>query len=348
MKNFITKKRFPIMLCVAAIGLTTTSLLEAQTIRSREKSRAAKSDVNGSQSDNKKANKTEFLRVINTDNGEPRTMQTAITRYRPLAGELVVDLIGAVHIGEGDYYEQLNRQFEEYDVVLYELVAPEGTRIPAGGKRAKTSASPLDLVSWMQQQTKSSLGLESQLELIDYQKSNLKHADMSPNDIGKKMEERGETPFTIALSAMSEILRQQNKTNSNSSNNMASQFANESIFSLMNDPIKLKRMMASQFTQTGVMDGGLGKTLNQMLITDRNGAAMKVLNKEIEAGKKKIAIFYGAAHMADFEQRLGAELGLKKTKQAWFDAWDLTRSNAKTKSDGPAEMLMDLLNGLGN
>ena len=50
---------------------------------------------------------------------------------------------------------------------------------------------------------------------------------------------------------------------------------------------------------------------------------MKVLQKEIAAGKKKVAIFYGAAHMPDFEQRLTADFGLRKTKQVWVDAWDL-------------------------
>jgi hypothetical protein len=341
MKKFKIKKRIPLMICVAAMGLSATSLLEAQSARQNRATPAT--DATSASS---RKTKTEFLRVTQSDTGEPQFMQTAITRYRPPTGELVVDLIGAVHIGERDYFEQLNRQFEEYDVVLYELVAPAGTRIPAGGKRAKTSASPLDLVSWMQQQTQSSLGLESQLELIDYQKSNLKHADMSPTDIGKKMEERGDTAFTVALSAMSEILREQNRAKTAGSNNMANQLAKEGLFSVMNDPLKLKRMMASQFTRTGVMDGGLGKTLNQMLITDRNGAAMKVLNKEIAAGKKKIGIFYGAAHMADFENRLQKELGLSKTKQAWFDAWNLTQSKAPKNSNSPADLLMGLLNDL--
>ncbi len=37
-------------------------------------------------------------------------------------------LVGArPHIGEKEYYEALNKRFEGYDVVLYELVAPAGT-----------------------------------------------------------------------------------------------------------------------------------------------------------------------------------------------------------------------------
>lgn len=299
----------------------------------------------------KKQEPTKFLRTVNDSAGKPLAMQTAITRYRPPKGDLVVDLIGAVHIGEGDYYSKLNQQFEHYDVVLYELVAPQGTRIPAGGKRNKTSSgSPLDMVGWMQKQAQSTLGLESQLEKIDYQKRNFTHADLSPTEMGKKMEERGDTPITLGLSALSEMMRQQNKmakaTNSSASS-LADQMNSQSLMELVNDPLKMKLMMASQFSQSGVMEMGLGATLNQLIVTDRNVAAMKVMQKEIVKGKKKIAIFYGAAHMPDFEKRLIEEFGMAKTKQIWVDAWDLTKAGKKTKVSGTTKMLLRLFDELG-
>ena len=71
-----------------------------------------------------------------------RVRKTTIDRFRKLqeplriksASGFVVDLIGAVHVGEKSYYEALDKQFEDYDAVLYELVAPEGTRVPKGSK----------------------------------------------------------------------------------------------------------------------------------------------------------------------------------------------------------------------
>lgn len=329
--------QFPLFLFLIALGLSNTSILDAQGVKA----------INQKKSDSENE-KTQFLRVVKDRNGEPISMQTAITRYRPKQGALVVDLIGAVHVGEADYYEQLNRQFEVYDVVLYELVAPAGTRVPAGGRRARAPQGPLDLVAWMQSQTKSSLGLESQLEKINYQKSNLLHADMSPADISKKMAERGDSALTIGLSAMSEILRQQNMATQSADNqDMMNEFANEGIFELLNNPLKLKRMMASQFADSGVMEKGLGQTLNQLLITDRNEAAVKVLQKEIAAGTKKIAIFYGAAHMPDFEEQLTADFGLNKSKQVWVDAWDLTKAGTKKSTNSPTDMMFRLLNELG-
>ena len=304
--------------------------------------------------DAKASKPNQFLRVTKDDSGKPLAMQTAITRYRPKEGELVVDLIGAVHIGEAEYYKTLNNQFEHYDVVLYELVAPQGTRVPAGGKkRSAIPQSPMDLVGFMQQQAQSTLGLESQLEKVDYQKSNFTHADLSPTEMSEKMAERGDTPLTLGLSAFAEMMRNQNKAAAKAakraelgepeSPNELTQLNPENLLEMLNDPLKLKLMMASQFTQSGVMEAGLGVSLNQLIVTDRNEAAMKVLQKEIVSGKKKIAIFYGAAHMPDFEKRLAEDFGMTSTKQIWIDAWDLTKAGKKSQAGGTAKMLFRLL-----
>jgi hypothetical protein len=79
-----------------------------------------------------------------------------------------------------------------------------------------------------------------------------------------------------------------------------------------------------------------------MLVDDRNAAAMKELQKQLVAGKKKIAIFYGAAHMPDFEKRLAADFGMKPTETRWVTAWDLKPGNMGTAAD-PLEMLKKLL-----
>ena len=315
-------------------------------------SEAAGSAVAG---ETEKPKSTQFLRVTKDKSGKPLAMQTAITRYRPEKGDLVVDLVGAVHIGEAEYYKTLNDQFEHYDVVLYELVAPQGTRVPAGGKKKQSGApqSPLDLVGFMQKQAQSTLGLASQLEKVDYQKKNFTHADLSPTEMSEKMAERGDTPLTLGLSAFAEMMRNQNKAAAEAAKraesgeavdeNSIAELTPENMMDLLNDPLKLKLMMANQFTQSGVMEVGLGASLNQVIVTDRNEAAMKVLQKEIVNGKKKIAIFYGAAHMPDFEKRLADDFGLTNTKQIWIDAWDLTKAGKKPRASGTTKMLFRLL-----
>ena len=116
-------------------------------------------------------------------------MQTAIVRYaKPgdkTASPLQVDLIGAVHIGDIAYYKQLNERFKQYDALLYELVAPEGTVVERG--RGTSNAHPIGA---MQNVFKDLLELDHQLEEIDYTKANFIHADMSPDDFKKAMEDR--------------------------------------------------------------------------------------------------------------------------------------------------------------
>jgi hypothetical protein len=83
--------------------------------------------------------------------------------------------------------------------------------------------------------------------------------------------------------------------------------------------------MAEQFSDAQQVAAGLGPTLNTLIVEDRNQAALKVLQKQLAAGKKKIAIFYGAAHMPDFEKRLADDFDLKRQDVTWITAWDLTR-----------------------
>src|SRR5215469_10258469 len=75
-----------------------------------------------------------FIRIQRNENRDPVTLQTAIAKYVPAGGEksVEIDLVAVVHIGEKAYYGRLNKEFEKYDAVLYELVAPEGSKPPKG------------------------------------------------------------------------------------------------------------------------------------------------------------------------------------------------------------------------
>jgi len=66
-------------------------------------------------------------------------------------------------------------------------------------------------------------------------------------------------------------------------------------------------------------------TLAPYLIDARNRAATEVLKEELHNGKKRIAIFYGAAHLPDLEQRLIRDFNMARTKTKWIPAWDLSR-----------------------
>lgn len=330
LRQFARSNGYSAWVAGIAAGLTLAGSLAAQeaTVQSQAQS-AAKSP-------------TEFLRMTRTESGGSKTLDTAVTAYRsPSADGVTVHLIGAVHIGERQYYEELNRRFDQYDVLLYELVAPENTVIPRGGKRGGSNP-----VAMLQDSAKNMLGLQSQLELVDYTKSHFVRADMTPTQIADKMAERGETAFTVALSTLADVMRQQNLATREAALQVVQQADTKdveelSLFDLLGNPLKLKQVMAEQFIRTGSLDQSLGGSLNQMLVIDRNAEALRGLQKQIAAGKKKIGIFYGAAHMPDFEKHLTADFGLQKADQTWIVAWDLQRGPKKSATE-PASMLLNL------
>lgn len=286
----------------------------------------------------KDAEAQHFIRLSQSNDSKPLSLDTPVITYSAGAGGAQVDLIGAVHIGEASYYTELNKLFDQYDVLLYELVAPEGTVVSE--KTQKESSNP---VSFLQKSMKNFLGLESQLEKVDYSKSHFVRADMTPTQIAQKMDERGDTALTIALSTLVDVMRQQNKAAQNSSQNplMSSEL---SLMELMENPHKAKLLMAQQFVATGSLDQALGGSLNQLLVLDRNAEAMKGLQKQLAQGKKKIGIFYGAAHLPDMEKRLYSEFGMQKQQTRWIKAWDLTRTSGK--SIEPMSLMLNLLKQL--
>lgn len=272
-----------------------------------------------------------FVRVERNDWGRPVALQTAIARYVPASGEgeLAVDLVACVHVGERSYYQALNKRLEEYDVVLYELVARRGTRVPKGG--ARDEGNPLVM---LQEMTESALELESQVEHIDYTKANLVHADMSPDDMARAIRERGDDGVTLFLSITADLMRLENLRELERQKNGRPKRHSTPFDALvlLFDPDRaatLRQELAQQFEELGT--GDLGGTLNTILIEDRNKAAMRVFQTELAKGRKRIAILYGAGHMPDFEKRLVADFGLKRDRVEWLSAWNLLPGKPKAR-----------------
>ncbi|MCH7728203.1 MAG: hypothetical protein IH991_17255 [Planctomycetes bacterium] len=277
----------------------------------------------------KKPAATSFIRVLRDDDKQPIALQTATVRYVAASdeGELIVDLIGVVHIGDKKYYRQLNKQFAQYDVLLYELVARPEDRVPRKDRRGD---NPLSMLHKLMNVV---LDLDSQMDHIDYTKQNFVHADLSPEEMAKAIRERGDDQMTLMLSVAADLLRQQNlqqlkqeRQEADPDAEPAEEFQLTDVLELLTDPsgpVKLKRMFAEQFANEGDLAQGLGKTISQILIDDRNKAAMKIFQKEMAKGKKRIGIFYGAAHMPDFEKRLTSDFGLKRKTVTWQTAWNL-------------------------
>jgi hypothetical protein len=264
-----------------------------------------------------------YIRLIRDEKGRPLELQTAIVRFvadDKAEKRLSVDLVAAVHIGEKSYYEQLNKQFDDYDALLYELVAPEGTRVPKGGAK---SDHP---VSRLQTAMKDLLDLDFQLDHVDYQSKNFVHADMSPDSFSKSMSERGESIWTLVFRMIGQSLAEQNKGDRSMDAELLMALFDK------NRALALKRVLAEQFEDLEGMMSAFNGPDGSTLITERNKRALEVLGKEIASGKKELAIFYGAGHMPDMARRLMADFKLKPAREQWVTAWDLHDAVKKLKA----------------
>jgi hypothetical protein len=101
---------------------------------------------------------------------------------------------------------------------------------------------------------------------------------------------------------------------------------------------KLRRLMAEQFTDMEMLTKAFGGEEGSAIITDRNKAAVGVLKNEIAKGRRRIAIFYGAAHMEDFDRRLREEFALQPRPRdtVWLEAWGLRDPEPTPKKPAPA------------
>jgi hypothetical protein len=271
------------------------------------------------------AEAAEFLRLSRDDAGAPVSLDTSIVRYRetPAAATragrsepVEVDLIGAVHLGGKSYYDTLDRVFRGYDAVLYELVAPDNARVPKPGRK------PAGAIGSAQQGLTKMLGLTFQLEEIDYTAKNFVHADLSPQEFDAAMAKRGESWWTMFFKLMKEGTARAER----GAGKGGADVGFGDLFGLFfgsDREVRLRRIMAEQFTDMEVLTAAFGGEEGSSLITDRNAAALDVLRDQIGRGRRRIAIFYGAAHMLDFDERLRQDFAMEPFETDWLEAWDL-------------------------
>lgn len=314
-------------LAVLGFAISLPTCIEAQVTkakRSVEVVGAVETDSSIQEDDEDKAEKqideselySEHLRIRRDERGRAMSMDTSITRFvlKNEDGERVyVDLIGAIHIGEKEYYKQLNERFEQYDAMLYELVAPEGTVIPKGGG-GRDVTNP---VAAMQLGMMSGLELTFQLEEIDYTKKNFVHADMTPEEFAESWNNNNESLGRILLKSIGQSMAMQQKGGGPSNLSLLSAALSD------NPTLGFRRVAAKQMVDMDagmtIFEGDNGSTI----IDHRNAKVIEVLQRELDKGTTKIAIFYGAGHLNDLQRRLESDLKMKRGGKTWLEAWKL-------------------------
>ncbi len=256
---------------------------------------------------------SDFVRYVTV--GDGGHLDTAITTYEK--DGVTVVFYGAVHIADAACYQELNDRFTTCDVLLYELVGPEDYR-PSRDPEERGSS----IVSLLQQGLKRALDLTFQLDEIDYQADNFVHADMTPEEFQASMDERGESLLSIMWNMMASGMEMQREQAESGEAAPAQEFDLVAAFRSGEGRHLMRVTFASQLEQMEMLAaGGEGSTL----LEGRNEKCLQVLRREIADGRKRIGIYYGAAHLPHMERRLVEDLGFRKTGHEWLVAWDCAK-----------------------
>ena len=275
-----------------------------------------------------------YIRISRNDRNLASLLQTSVIRFadsRQFPGK-VVDLIGAIHLGEAAYYEELNRRFEDYDALLYEAVIPEkalrqGLR-PGSQRRGRTltddqswneSRVGLAAISALQVGMKDVLGLEFQLAAVDYRPNNFVHADMTQEEMESSMARRGESFSEMLAREMAKATLQQQQRNALAMNL-------DIVLSVLSSDrqYRVRRIAAVEMVRAGHGDVFADSDGKSTIITERNIKALQVLRRELNRQSNKVlGVFYGAGHFADMEERMVSEFGFERISEDWITAWQL-------------------------
>jgi hypothetical protein len=266
---------------------------------------------------------SDFIRFVESDAGA--VLEVAVVGYRRDDGASV-DLLSAVHVGEKAYYQDLERRFALYEGLLYEMVKDRDLKLDRESldRRGRNPVSALQL--WL----KDTLKLEFQLEAIDYTRDNFIHADLDAETFFRLQKERGESILTLMLRAIQADLARQARGGRSSQITLGDMLR---IFLSKDRSRAMKRVLARQFEDIEATMAGFEGDKGTVLLTERNKAATRALEETLASGKKRLGIFYGAAHMPDLERRL-AGLGFTKASQDWLVAWDMREAEARKSAGG--------------
>ena len=266
----------------------------------------------------KQSESLDFIRF--KENDFNASLETASAKYINDDG-VEVELIGVVHIADKKYYQEFNKQFKKYDSLLYEMVGGDPDKPLTKEDLAANKKNPM---RFFQLLIGGMMKLDFQLDHIDYTAKNFVHADMTMETFQERQKAKGENLFSL----IEKSIEAQEKAGSENKQ----QFNFASMFKLLNDeggPNGMKLALGRQFHDIESMIGGMEGPDGSVLVAERNIKALKVMESEMKKGKKNLGIFYGAAHLPDFDKRLIEDYGFKRTTKTWNAAWKIQKAAAK-------------------
>ena len=97
-----------------------------------------------------------------------------------------------------------------------------------------------------------------------------------------------------------------------------------------------KKALAKTFDQMESMTGLMEGSERSAVLSGRNDVVMKKINQVLAAKKqRRIAVFYGGAHMPGIEASLIRDLKAKATGEEWLAAWTMPKLLPAAESATP-------------
>lgn len=262
------------------------------------------------------AEKRPFVRFVEQADGGH--LDVMVATYR--RGEVTVTLHGAVHIADAEHYAALQKRFASFEVLLYELIADADLKPYPGMERGTE-----DWFSAFQFGMGKGLQLAHQVDSVDYRQPNFVHADMTPEEWERALEELGK-------SLLGELMAGGMPEPDREAEAKQRQLDLVGAFRSGRGAHEVRILGARMIAEPDQKDAQ-----PTLLIEGRNKKCLVVLERQLALGKQDLGIYYGAAHMADLERRLTADMGFQKVSEEWIVAWDCSASRFPTVEKGVAQ-----------
>lgn len=235
-------------------------------------------------------------------------------------------LIGVVHVGESQYFAEIDDLLQRCEVVFYEgihpkSVGPQSKQVEAGNElfpftlesSSKLEIS-LDKIREEQLEFAQELDLSFQFHILS-PKDNWILADTNSEDFAKSIQDLSHEELSLDKNPLEE--------NPNDTRQMSPDSANS-----IQNKYFIRRNLAEEITTSSQKINSNPKYAKVLdaLVKKRNNIVLKKLSSYLDSSTT-LGIIYGAAHMPDFLTRLDKEWGYKVVDSRWIPAWSLTKED---------------------
>jgi hypothetical protein len=255
-------------------------------------------------------------------------LDTGLRAFVPERGRgPVVWLVGVAHLGTTNYYAELQRFLDAQSLVLFEGVGATNRQFQL---RQDSSYS-------LQESLAKALGLEFQLDAIDYSRAHFRNSDLSLSQIeqlfASKASEGTATGQSVGRSEFDQLVQLMQGSG------FFGGLARFGVAFIAASPKLQATAKLAMIEVTSQVEGDLlqmaglppgWQRLLRVLIEERNKLVVRDLQAALRERPRarSVAVLYGAGHMTDLELRLRTTLHYRPNGARWLTAFAVNPHDA--------------------